>query len=84
MERETEHKFPSQAKWRERNPVARWAHGCLASAIRRGLVERKPCEVCGAEPTDAHHPDYERPMHVIWLCRACHKAEHRRISGRRP
>ena len=71
-------KFTSQAKWRERNPKARWAHICLASAIRRGLVERGPCEVCGKEPAEGHHDDYDKPAVVRWMCRACHKAWHAR------
>ena len=44
-----------QAKWQERNPLKRWAHMALQSGIRRGLIERKPCEICGTEPTDGHH-----------------------------
>jgi hypothetical protein len=66
-----------QARWQAANPKARWAHGCLQSALRRGLVERQPCAVCGDEKVDGHHPDYDRPMCVIWLCRKHHKATHR-------
>lgn len=66
-----------QEKWRARNPVAAWAHGATASAIRRGLIERKPCEVCGNPQTDGHHPDHRKPLDVVWLCRKHHKAEHR-------
>lgn len=66
-----------QAKWQAANPKARWAHIALASALKRGLIERKPCEVCGAEPTDAHHEDYDRPLAVTFLCRRHHLAAHR-------
>jgi hypothetical protein len=38
------------------------------------------CEDCGDPDTEAHHPDYDRPMVVRWLCRKCHKAEHRRLK----
>jgi hypothetical protein len=72
--------FPSQAKWREKNPLKRWAHKALESALRRGLIERQPCEVCGVEGADAHHDDYTRPMTVKWLCRLHHKAEHARMK----
>lgn len=70
-------KYERQARWRERNPKARWAHVALQSAINRGLIERQPCAVCGAEPADGHHDDYDRPMLVRWLCRRHHRAEHR-------
>jgi hypothetical protein len=44
--------------------------------IRRGLVIRKCCEACGAEKSQAHHPDYDKPLEVIWLCKPCHMKEH--------
>jgi hypothetical protein len=73
-----------QQKWAAAHPRARWAHSCLRSAIRRGLVTRQPCEVCGAEPADGHHPDYDRPAHVQWLCRRHHRELHRKErEGRR-
>ena len=67
-----------QAKWRQSHPKARWAHIALASALRRGLIERGPCEVCGKPETDGHHPDYDRPMFVRWLCRLHHRQLHAR------
>lgn len=70
-------KESSQARWRERNPLKRWAHVATASALRRGLLKRQPCERCGGEPADGHHDDYQRPLAVRWLCRRCHKAAHR-------
>lgn len=66
-----------QARWRERNPLAAWAHSALRSAIRRGLVKVEPCEVCGAKPTDAHHDNYAKPADVRWLCRRHHAALHK-------
>ena len=74
-------KYARQAKWRDRNPEAVWAHVALKSAVRRGIVTPQPCRVCGAEPAEAHHPDYSRPAHVEWYCRAHHKAEHSRLRA---
>ncbi|MEH7869692.1 hypothetical protein V7795_21430 [Rhizobium laguerreae] len=71
-------KLSSQTKWNHANPKALWAHNALRSAIRRGLISRGCCEVCGAEDTDGHHDDYDRPLDVAWLCRLHHRAEHRR------
>jgi len=72
---------PRQARWAERNPLKRWAHVATASALKRGILQRQPCEACGEERTDAHHPDHREPLRVQWLCRACHKAEHKRLKG---
>lgn len=57
-------------------------------AISRGVLTRPDsCEECRHEPTPlrngktvgvhAHHPDYNQPLRVIWLCRACHRDWHR-------
>jgi hypothetical protein len=33
------------------------------------------CVVCKKEcQTEAHHPDYERPFYVSWLCTSCHRS----------
>lgn len=65
-----------QERWASRNPMAKWAHSATQSALRRGLIKPRQCENCGAEKTEAHHPDYRRPLYVVWLCRACHKKLH--------
>lgn len=43
---------------------------------RRGRIRPKPCQQCGALKAQKHHPDYTRPLHVVWLCRACHLSLH--------
>lgn len=73
----TKHKVPSrQQRWRKRNPKSYIAHLAVGAALRHGVIERQPCEVCGVEKSEAHHPDYERPYDVTWLCRKHHKAVH--------
>lgn len=69
-------KLSRQQQWRKRNPKSYLAHLCVKNALSIGVIERQPCEVCGTEKAEAHHPDYERPYDVIWLCRAHHKALH--------
>lgn len=49
----------------------------IMKAISSGRILRQPCEVCGAEPAEAHHDDYNKPLDVRWLCRACHSKWHR-------
>lgn len=42
------------------------------SAIKRGLLKREPCEICGDTKVEAHHTDYSKPFDVKWLCRKHH------------
>lgn len=45
-------------------------------AIRRGELKRLPCEKCG-EKAQAHHPDYNKPLDVMWLCAEHHREWHK-------
>ncbi len=86
MTEATERKPTPQAKWRERNPLANWAHSATRSAIRRGLLVRPDrCDECSTVgPVDAHHDPrrYQEPLHVSgWLCRRCHKQAHKRLKA---
>ena len=65
-----------QQKWRRNNPRRYLAHLYIGTAKRMGLIAPQPCEVCGAGKTEAHHPDYDRPGDVVWLCRKHHKQLH--------
>lgn len=60
-----------------------------ASARRKTQYARKAgklrlgesCQDCGRgfsdeRPRQAHHPDYSRPLDVVWLCPACHGHRH--------
>lgn len=51
------------------------AEALLNSAIRRNKIKRQPCEICGAR-AQAHHPDYDRPLDVRWLCSIHHGMAH--------
>ncbi len=58
-------------------PEIRAARLAAQHAIRTGQLLRKPCEVCGATPAQAHHEDYFKPLEVHWLCPKDHAAKHR-------
>jgi hypothetical protein len=45
-------------------------------ALKAGRVQKTPCFICGAVESEAHHPDYDQPLSVIWLCKAHHKQLH--------
>ncbi|MCJ8053878.1 hypothetical protein GB928_018640 [Shinella curvata] len=66
----------SQAKWNNAHPLEMLAHQYVRSALKKGLLNKEPCEVCGAENVDAHHDDYSRPGVVRWLCRLHHRHHH--------
>lgn len=42
---------------------------------RRGKIREQPCGVCGGK-AQMHHPDYDRPLDVVWLCRVHHLELH--------
>lgn len=52
------------------------AHHAVSNAIKLGKMEKKPCEICGNNNSQAHHDDYNKPLEVRWLCRSCHLAWH--------
>lgn len=63
----------SVARWREKNRhkhlaqlIAVWAH-----------PDPQSCSIAGCNrPAERHHPDYNKPTEIIWLCRRHHKEEH--------
>lgn len=52
-------------------------------AISKGdIVRPDRCEECGeVGQIDAHHPDYDRPLDVEFLCKQCHYERHSRGGG---
>lgn len=56
------------------------ARQALRRAVNRGEIQRQPCEDCGRPKGDGHHADYNKPLEVTWLCRACHGKRHRKYA----
>ena len=54
-------------------------------ALRHGLLKKpKTCSLCGdSGKIHGHHPDYKKPLDVVWLCATCHMREHARIRKER-
>jgi len=54
----------------------------VRQALKKGILARPlACESCGRVPPrtsngrcglQGHHPDYSKPLDVIWLCAKCH------------
>lgn len=71
-------------EWAEQHPERRRAQALLARAVRDGRVWKWPaCAVpdCTSTEPVAHHPDYSRPLDVVWLCQAHHKQAHALVTG---
>jgi len=54
-----------------------YAGNAARAAIRKGILKREPCQVCGETNVHAHHHDYSKPLDVIWLCKTHHEEIHR-------
>ena len=65
---------PSHKKAIPVDPTKHAARYAVCKAIRhKEILRPKKCSNCGIECVpEAHHPDYTKPLEVIWLCHACH------------
>lgn len=61
--------------WRKKFPERKSAHMKVYFALKKGLLTRLPCFICG-EKSEAHHADYSRPLDVVWLCPSHHRQAH--------
>lgn len=57
------------------------ARSYLHVYVKRGKVDKLPCEICGSERSEAHHEDYTRPLQVHWLCRDHHLELHEAMKA---
>lgn len=57
------------------------SHTIISNQRRDGKIIPKPCEVCGGhDRIQAHHPDYSKPLEIVWLCQPHHMELHRRYA----
>lgn len=52
-------------------------HGQVQRAVATGRLIKLPCVICGDPISQGHHPDYSRPLDVVWLCSYHHSQVHR-------
>ena len=52
------------------------ARRAVLAAIKKGTLEKQPCRICGNPQSQAHHPDYSRPLDIVWLCPLHHGEAH--------
>ena len=63
-------------RWREADWRRVGAHNAVALALRSGKLIKQPCMICGSDKSMAHHPDYDKPLEVQWLCQYHHANLH--------
>lgn len=61
---------------RQRHPKAAYARDVIRNEVKRGRLQRGPCETCGKKRAHGHHDDYDRPLEVRWLCPTHHRYWH--------
>jgi ribosomal protein S27AE len=67
-------------------PVRKSARRRVQTEKDAGRLEKpERCERCGAAgELEAHHPDYSRPLTVVWCCGPCHVAADAEQAGKVP
>jgi len=58
--------------------LARWYSRRM---VRNGSITQQPCAICGKEDSQMHHPDYTKPLLIVWLCADCHRKLHRNAKA---
>ena len=72
---------PIQLLTEDERLMRKEARNYLNRLIRKGLMKRSNCEVCGSDKNlEAHHDDYSRPLDVVWLCRIHHDDYHHKTE----
>src|SRR5688572_30008790 len=66
---------------KEDQKLREYARAESQRALRDGRLTRRDCEHCRSEKSEMHHPDYRKPLVVMWLCRKCHIREHQASGG---
>ncbi len=44
--------------------------------LKKCIIKKQPCVVCGKHDVIAHHEDYSRANDVIWICEDHHQKYH--------
>lgn len=53
----------------------------LARSIARRIKDKLECEICRkGNGIQKHHPNYNKPLNIVPLCRNCHTELHRLIK----
>jgi len=48
--------------------------------VKREKIKKQPCLTCKEPKSEAHHPNYDEPLLVVWLCRPHHLELHKQLK----
>lgn len=54
------------------------ARATLRNNVVAGRIKKGMCQVCKSNKVEGHHPDHNKPLEVIWLCKTHHMEEERK------
>lgn len=69
-----------QREYYRKNTPKKLAHARVRYALRNGKLQKQPCVVCGSVKSEAHHPDYSKPLEVTFLCHLHHCEVHMSVK----
>ena len=69
----------AKADWLKRNKDRQRVRDAVRYALKTGKLVKTACQVCGKDEVDGHHPDYSRPLDVVWLCKEHHSQVHKMV-----
>jgi hypothetical protein len=73
------YKTEEYRKYRKKYPEKVKAQQKLNREFRKGNIKRSPCYKCGEiYKVHAHHPNYCKPLEIIWVCSIHHKELHKK------
>lgn len=70
------HGYDNEEKWKFNNANKVKAQRKLQKAIKLGKVFKRACLFCQKSETIGHHPNYDKPLEVIWVCKIHHRQIH--------
>lgn len=72
--------YHNEAKWQKSHRMEVNAEQLLRYAVKTGKIKKLPCAICDANNTVGHHPSYDKPLSVIFLCHIHHRQYHYRVN----
>jgi len=66
-----------KAAWLKKNKDRQKVKDAVKYALRTGKLVKTACQFCGEIEVQGHHPDYSRPLDVVWLCKEHHMKIHK-------